>query len=533
MIYLKRLWVFLILANLSFACDDEDNFTESVPSDTILSLSSGMAIYKSAWNRIYYFAADLENPTFRELYTPNRGERIVWAKTGPEKEGATQLFALTRPKNERDATLDERLIRIPQDGSPTTSYTVGAQFDNLTFDPNKKFAVLYHGVENELNQQGIYNPNEIALIDLTQDPGDNNPLIMSVAVDGRRLRSIAFVPSVTIGSAERQLLVFMTEGAVRILDLDNPLGAVSPKIPLVVKNDPSTVVPVQVLARDEELPSADDTQGRAARLFVRSEGTEDVFSISLTMDTTLGGLRATIDQHESGGVPLDIAAVEDEEQPYLVILSRNGSQYKLNVVDIDTNSVFNIPLAHAATQILLRDGVDSKELVLYGNGSTGVSYLTVNGLGLEKENNLFDVSVPGNIDNVVELDANRLLLLPDNYQDLILMNLSTKKMTRLSSTGEHDWSQALVYGDRFFLLAPDNERVDFLDLVSEHPDTLLLDDRAVSLHFARGEKLGMVMHQTKSGRVTVFPLDNPTRSNAKVVDGLWLKDMLDREEVAE
>lgn len=131
----------------------------------------------------------------------------------------------------------------------------------------------------------------------------------------------------------------------------------------------------------------------------------------------------------------------------------------------------------------------------------------------------------------VSLDGNRLLLIPNNGQDLVILDLISEKGEPLSSSGAYDWMDSAIFNDVFFVLPESYERVDYFDLSTGRPGSLLLDDTTTSLHLLKGRKTGVTIHDTASGRVTLFPLGEPTRSRAKVLDGLWLKGSLNREGV--
>ena len=59
----------------------------------------------------------------------------------------------------------------------------------------------------------------------------------------------------------------------------------------------------------------------------------------------------------------------------------------------------------------------------------------------------------------------------------------------------------------------------------------MLDDPVASLRLLSGSGVGVVLHDTPTGRVTVFPLAEPTREKSRVIDGLWLDGLLDETEV--
>ncbi len=50
-------------------------------------------------------------------------------------------------------------------------------------------------------------------------------------------------------------------------------------------------------------------------------------------------------------------------------------------------------------------------------------------------------------------------------------------------------------------------------------------------YLLRGAGIGLVWHDTPTGRATAFRLDAPDRATSKVVDGVWLDRFLAEKEV--
>jgi len=459
------------------------------------------------------------------LFTPATGERISWFEAGPEPSAPEALFVLTEPEDPRDAEVDERLYRVTPNGKKT-AFKVGSGFDEIAFGPNQKFAILYHGAKDV--SDGLYNPNEVSLVDLEKSPGKENPKTLSVAMDGRKIDKVAFVPSIHVGGEARELAVFLAGSIARVVDLNDPEGTWA-KVPLLPSSDTRTIVPEQLIAVDEA--EGCDNAACEAKLFIRARGSEDIYYITLGRSAA-GFVEPQTKQLEAGGAPTDMAIVTEGGITYLVTLSPTTSGTKVNFIDVDTSEPFNIVVTDSLSKMRLIEGDDGDKLVIYAaSGNRGVHFLSLADIAKEKGRNLDTFTIQGGVAVTVPLEGDRLLLVPSNRQDLVILDLIAEKGEMLSSSGNYEWTGAEIFDDVFFVLPDSRERVDFFDLSTGQPDSLLLDDRSVSLHLLKGKKTGVAVHDTPSGRVTIFPLGDPSRGKAKVLDGLWLEGCLDREGV--
>jgi hypothetical protein len=508
----------LLLA--SAGCDTDEIYAEDISVGTVETLKNGVAVHKTADDTIHYFDGDIKSPKMFQLFAPKAGEKIVWMKVGPESENATQLFVLTAPKDERDSSITEQLYRVTTDKKAPTVYSVESQFDAIVFSPDKHFAILYHGSDNVAS--GLYNPNEVALVDLTVKPGNSNPKILSVSMDGRKIDMVTFVESIHVGGTERQLAVFTAGSIVRIVDLNDPENTWA-KVPLLPSGDTSGFVAAQLIALDET--EGCDNASCEAKLFIRSPNTQDIYYITLGRSPE-GFEGVQTKQLEAGGYPSAMELIRDGETPLMAILSWASGLTKITIVDFDTSAAFDITINDTATHMKLLTSEESGDkLALWGDYASSVYFLTATDLIVEKGRNLTSFVIQGGISYAKELSGNRLLIVQNN-QDVVLLDLAEEKAAMLSSSGGYDWQRAEMYKDFFYVVPSTSDRVDYYNLTSGSPDSLLLDDLCLSMHILTGRNTGLVWHNTKTGRVTLFPLSSPTRAKAKVVDGLWLTGSL-------
>jgi len=509
----------LALTSLSAACDPPDAFDAPIQIDTFVRLESGLAAMDRLRERVIFLGVGTDGVVPKVLYEVPEGEQIVYMTGGPDPDAPDALFALTAPLDEREAEMEEALVRIDPAGEVTTRWVVGTAFGGLAFCPERRYAVMYH---DGAAPQGFYNPNEVAVIDLRAHPSESNPRVLSIDIGGRTVEGVDFSPPMEIAGATRSLAVFLAEGLVKLVDLeDGDIGAVSVK--LVTDEDPRTVIPQQILSRP-----ADGV--RDPMIFVRASGSQDVYAISLIPRADgLPGFWATLNQYEGGPQPEDIAVVESDGPPLLVVANSVGSQ--VSVIDVDTADIFTLTVEGSPGRMLLRGDPEDEELIIFGDQTSRIYFLATAGLAQEKGGNLEYLVIPDGIDVAIPLDEDRMFVRSQDMSGFALIDLRTREVTRLSSTGSYDWVGAEVFDDVFFVANPGDSRVVSLDLATGHPEPLVLDEEVESFYVFGDAGMGMVMHGSGTGRATMFPLASPYRDSAFVVDGLWLSGFLDGKEV--
>ncbi len=511
-------------------CKPDGRYDVGLTVTSVDTLESGLVVRETGLGRLLYLEPTATTLTVNEFYRADDDERFMWSTVGPDTEAPTEYFQMTVPVDERDPDLFETLHRFSFAGGVTTltSYTVHSPFNGFVFGPDQEFAILYHTEDQDSSQYDVFNPNEVAVLDLTAPPSDTNPSIMSVDLNGHRITGVSFLETLKVGPVERKFAVFMAEGVIRLLDLNSPEDTI--RIRLTTDEDPREVIPKQVIARDSDAT-------RNPMIFVRATDSEDIYAITIAHNSGGEvGFMATMNQFESNGTPKDMVHVQDGPDPLLIVLSSGSSSVSgrsiFNMVNIDTSSSFTMITDDKAKKLYKRETDEGEQVVAYGDDTDRVTFVEIEGVIEEREHNMEDVEVPDGIDKASVLDDTRILILSESNTDIILLNLDTQKTTRFSapSLTSDDWNSAQIMGDWFYFLPGNGDRIGLVDLTTDHPDSLILDDIVNSLHLIKSSNMGVCIHPATTGRVTVFPLNNPIRAAAFVIEGLWISGFLNESE---
>jgi hypothetical protein len=362
----------LIAAFLALACgcQPEGLYEYSIDVRKQVELLSGLALLEGEPGRIVFLEVGESSVRVRKPFTAAEGERIAWLTGGPNREAATQLFAMTVPVDERETGIDRAFVRVDPAAGTIDRFLTGSEFGGLAFAPGGRFAVLYHLSTDGGDSGALFNPNEIAVVDLDEAPSPDNPQIMSVDIGGRTVTGIDFVETLEIDGEIRSLAVFYAEGMVKLLDLlDLSIPAIA--IMLTADDDPREVEPVQVIARAGD-------ENRDPTLFVRARYSQDVYAISLVpRPDGLPGFWASLNQFDGGVEPSDLLLIDDGDVPLLLVANWYGDE--TSVINIDTADTFSLHLENTAQYSLLRGETNAREVVLFGGSTDRVHFVARRG----------------------------------------------------------------------------------------------------------------------------------------------------------
>ena len=508
-------------------CETKGLYDGGLQIESFERLESGLAVqFSRPDEEIALLEPSAGGLAVRELFAPKDGERIVRTAVGPDPGAATELYVFTEPVDEREIDLVESVTRIaPASGADPVRFEVGSYFGALAFHPGGKYALLYHPASDEGASGGLFNQNEVGVIDLSRAPAADNPRLLTIDMGGRTVQGVAFPGELNVAGQARDLAMFEADGAIVLLDLaDASLDPVTVK--LKDESDTRTIVPEQLLARPGD--AAHDPM-----LILRSSGAQEVFAVSLVARPDgLPGFAAALNQYDSGLAPSAMCLAEDGDTPLLLVAGYGSTE--ITVIDIDTANSFSLGLSGVASALLPHTRLDgAPEIVMYG-ASPWLDFLAVDDLAEEKGSNLEELYIEDGVESAWEFGDDELLAIPSSGNGLTIVDLTERSVTRLTSYEGYDWGTADDYGDELFYAAEGDDRVISLDLAIGHPEPLVLDEAVSVFEIFPAAGMGLVLHAAPSGRATLFPLANPSREAAFVVDGLWLRDLLDaeKEEVA-
>jgi hypothetical protein len=368
----------------------------------------------------------------------------------------------------------------------------------------------------------LFNPNEIGLIDLDQEPApDVNPRLRTLRSFGGAPRSVAFSPEMMVAGEMRRLAIVLFDSDVAVLDLAHAdrseftIGLTRPGgAPLGLE---------QVLFAEQD-----------AKIYLRGAASNDVFVVSLTPSSTAteNDFVPSLNQLGAGAGPDDMALFEQEGGTRLLVVSPASSEAL--VVHADPSQVTSIPLERAASRILLFDAgapddpVVERRALLYAEGTNAVTFLDLDGIEEQRGRNAEPVVLSHSYSRVIPLEDKGLVLFIHQDAGLSLLNLNERTVAPINSN--QNLTNAVAAEDKLWLAPSGQDRLGYLDLATFHPSEVRLDapiDKMAAVPSARRPRIA-VTHASAVGHVTVVDARAPSNlGRAQSFYGFLLEGVLE------
>lgn len=476
------------------------------------------------------------------LAQPDAAPRHVAVGTDP---------VLVQVRNEGSAPRDEAVVLsrgargdlgvTPEPGSLTAvtaaggarRYTLGSPFNALAQTEDGRFALAYFRPQTASGRL-LFNPNEVALVDLDAPPSATNPRLRTVRSFGGVPNDVVFSPRIEIGGVPRRFAVVLSDAYVTLLDLDHPARS-EVTVRLTLPEDPRAIRPQQVLFDADE-----------ATIYLRAAASNDVYVLKLNAqtvtDAALNDYRPTINQLAAGRSPADIALVGEAGARRLLVVSPGSRDAR--VIDARANTVTTVPLDAVANRILLfnlaapNDPTPRARALLYGTDglSQAVSFLELTDIDARRAQNVETLNLGRGVQSALPL-LDRGVVMFGHQTSAGLGQLSLLDLAR--RTAAPIYAEVSLLGAQFdsdrrsLWIAPrGSNRLGFIDLQTFRPGEIRLDaptERVVPLRGdAAGRNRVVAVHDGAGGWVSLIDANDPRRESVRSLRGYLLSDILDR-----
>jgi hypothetical protein len=425
------------------------------------------------------------------------------------------------------------LTAIPSAGA-ARRYALGSPFNALSQTDDGRYAMAYFRPQSASGRL-LYNPNEVAVVDLDAPPSGTNPTPRTVRSFGGVPNSVVFSPGIEIGGVSRRFAVVLSDAYVTLLDLDHPARP-EVTVRLTLPEDPRAIRPEQVLFDVEE-----------ATIYLRAAASNDVYVLKLnavsTTDAAQNDYRPTINQLAAGRSPADLALIGEAGMRRLLVVSPGSRDAR--VIDARANTVTTVPLDAAANRILLFTGASPSnpaaraQALLYAvDGVTqAVSFLELTDIDARRAQNVETLNLGRGVQSALPL-LDRGVVMLGHQTSAGLGQLSLLDLARRTAApifAEVSLSGAQFDSDRRSLwIAPrGSNRLGFIDLQTFRPGEVRLDGAITDVIPLRGDAMGRsrvaAVHPSAAGWVTLLDARDPRRETARSTRGFLLTDILDTE----
>jgi hypothetical protein len=459
------------------------------------------------------------------------GRRAVFLMPTPDQQ---RVAVLTRGE---EAVLEGQIDEAPQlwlvdpirsDTRPV-AYAVGSPFDRLAVAEDGTVAVAYFSSGGADADGYFRNPSELAIIHLDQPPGPDNPVLRTVRSFGAAPDGIVLSPPMVIpGAADdtpRILAFVLAQNNVTVLDATHPERR-EVSIRLDLGGEP---------VRPRELVFAPGT----ATAYLRSDNARDVLEILIQAEPGVVGdeddndYQPALAELGAGGGPADIAVYDDLAGRRMILAATPGTR-ELVIIDADTGELDTVPVPDPVDRILLfPDAPDTvpRVAVLASLASRlpRVHLMHLDGITDDLVRaDLATVTLSEPVFDVVQVPGRELgMLVHDTGRTVLgLLDVAVGSVTPLEGVGRLDTYAFSPDGTYLIGATSGVSRIGFLDLDNLHPSDIRLDDAPARV-LAMANGCIFVDHGDPFGRATVIPAATAPRSQARVLTGFLLADILD------
>ncbi len=528
----RRAFLSLGLAALSLAmsgCPDRDALLDA-PIAVLGPVAAGQTLTWVDVNTSSARVLDLASPTLAVRTVPVGVEPTL----ATQRRAHAEVMVLSRGSRGEPgvAPTPGTLAVIPAVGAART-YTVASPFNAVSQTDDGRFAVA-HYLPSATSGRLLFNPNEVAIVNLDAPPSDTNPTRRTVRSFGGVPNAVVFSPPMPINGTPRTLAVVLSDAYVTLLDLTNPLRS-EITVRLTLPEDQRAIRPTQLLFDPEQ-----------STVYVRAEASNDVYALRLVTVTpdgpTANDFRPSINQLAAGRNPSDMALIGAAAERKLLVVSPGSRDAR--VIDARANSTVTVPLDATANRILLftatspRDPSAQPRALLYGtNGAaSAVSFLELTDIDARRGQNVETVQLQRAVRNALPLPERDAVMLDHASTgaggQLSLLDLSRRTVSPIFA--EVPLEGATFDSDRQRLwVAPNGiARMGYITLSNFGPGEVRLDEPVTDViplpATAGGSGRVVAVHPSTMGSLTVLDAADPRRETARTLHGYLLDSMLDR-----
>lgn len=489
-------------------------------------LKSNIAYIDSGLDRVTLL--DLSADVTR-ITTKTIGRNAIHAVPSPDRH---RLFVITRGEEAiHHGEIDQRplfwAIDTENTGAAPVAYTIGSPFDRVAVSPDNTIAIAYFSAAGPDAAGFFRNPNEMAIIDLTQPPSETNPTLKTIRSFGSVPEGVTLSPPMVVpGTGEPRTFGFiLSSNNLTVLDVSHPERR---EISIRLDLGGPAVLPKEVVFAP-----------KTASAYVRSDNARDVLQVILegAAQTTpeSNDYRPVLAELGAGGGPTDIA-VYDDAAGRRFILAATPNTKEVVIIDADTAQFRSVPIADSIDRILLfpTGGDEPPHKALFASISAKTKRVYV--LDLVDITNplqqigLRPIPLDKSVSDVVPVPGRDLAMLvhDDNRTVLGLLDMDTESTSPMLGLGKLDTYDFSPDGSHLIGATPSISRVGFVALDNLHPTDFRLDDPPTRVLSTQNGKI-FVDHGDPLGHATIIPSTSAARGDASVLTGFLTVDLLDSE----
>ncbi len=420
----------------------------------------------------------------------------------------------------RGASSGDGILTVLGPKGVDREYALGSRFNHVSQSQDGRFAIARFGEENLDDESLLFNPSEIAVVDLDEDE-DDGVTLRSLRSLGSTIRDVQFSPPMEVAGETRRIAVVLFASHVSLLDLNHP-------------DRPEYTVELSLGSNIglQSVRFSPDEQ----RIYLTGTQSNDIYVLTLlpASGNRTNDFEPSRNQLGAGARPLDMQLYQSGSETRLLATSGNEAL----VIQSSSNRVTRIPLESPADRILLYEGrtpfdeAIEQRALLYRLGSDILTFLDLDDVEERRTRNLELLSVSGGVSQLTPLQNNLVLLMLTN--GLGLLDLDGRSASELSSQVDLSTAVASLELNRLWIRPQGRAALAYLDFSDgkSSPGQVALDapvqDLLVFSNMDR--KRVVVTHDSAGGAVTILSAEDPEdKQQSLTLRGFFYSNLFDEE----
>jgi hypothetical protein len=383
---MRRALLLTLLLAPHVGCDDSNPTFWQKPNDLLPLVALDDRVAYVEKNSQTAFLLDPSDPALKPTTVGVAKAPVLAVK----RNGANKMIVLCRGDSGSSTVpaVAPQLQVIDGATAASTTYPLVGRYDALAQSSDGRFAVLYHASAKGTSDSGLFNPNEMTVVDFntpsaTADATLTPKSIRSLGGSPQRIEFSTLGPFPS--GKQRQVVVVLSTNYVTLFDLVNP-SEDEISVPLCAQSTNCTFNTQQILFEDVPI-----NQAKKINVYVRASNASDIFQVAVAespdASSGLPVLHASLSMLSVGANPdaMALYQIMDPTKPgslltKLAVLS--SASKKLVIIDpttshtlsiataisVDTMVPFTVTAATASkTEALLVDTVYGNKTVLFAD----------------------------------------------------------------------------------------------------------------------------------------------------------------------
>lgn len=414
----------------------------------------------------------------------------------------------------------------------TRRWTLGSPFNALSQNGDGRYVMAYFNNSASAGRL-LFNPNEVAIVDLDRAAATGNPVVRTVRSFGGVPNGVVFSPTMTVAGEPRTLAVVLSDAYVTLLDLNHPERS-EITVRLTLPEDARAIAPAQVVF---------DTDN--ATMYLRADQSNDLYVLRLLTVTpesaTANDFRPSLNQLAAGVRPADLALFGEATARKLLVVSPGSRDAR--VIDTVANTTTVVPLDAVANRVLLFNGPSPRSAtpelraLLYSTRGVGsaVSFVELADIESRRSQNVETLQLGRVINQALPLPERGVVMFghpTSSTGSLSLLDLGRRTAAPIFS--EVALENARFDDDRqaLWVAPPTGERLGYVELTNFRPGEIRLDAPITDVIPVSGgtSRRVVALHDAADGWITVVDGTDVTRERSRSLRGFLLTGLLDEGE---